>query len=465
MKKRIISKSLAVIMLIAGLGGCSIGGKQTSSGQYETSIVVGNWPTSQKTAQLEAKNAMKDNYMKKYPNIEIIPDTWSYDVNTFLPKATSNQLPTTYPTFFTEVKKIAEAGYAADVTEKMKEYGYTDSIGDDIKSLVSYDGKMYAVPTDAYVMGLYVNMNLFKEAGLVNDDGTPIIPQTYDEMMETAKTIKEKTGKAGFAIPTMKNYGGWQFMNLAWSYGVNFMEEIDGKWTATFNSPECIEALKYLRDLKWEHNAMPENALIDLDELIKLYSTDQVAMVFEDPGYFNKQIVSTYKMDKAAVAMGSVPAGPGGRFALLGGSVTMISPAATEEQIDACFKWYDEVGFSPNADVDTAVKNKENQCRIDSEEGYIVGPIVYELFPDSEVSKKCREVVDKYTNVDMKFFAEYTDFDRVTVRQEESQNCQELYRILDSCIQKVLTDKDADVAAVVEQAANDFQTNYLDKIN
>ena len=170
-------------------------------------------------------------------------------------------------------------------------------------------------------------------------------------------------------------------------------------------------------------------------------------------------------MDKAAVAMGSVPAGPGGRFALLGGSVTMISPAATEEQIDACFKWYDEVGFSPNADVDTAVKNKENQCRIDSEEGYIVGPIVYELFPDSEVSKKCREVVDKYTNVDMKFFAEYTDFDRVTVRQEESQNCQELYRILDSCIQKVLTDKDADVAAVVEQAANDFQTNYLDKIN
>ena len=44
-------------------------------------------------------------------------------------------------------------------------------------------------------------------------------------------------------------------------------------------------------------------------------------------------------------------------------------------------------------------------------------------------------------------------------------NSQELYKILDACIQSVLTDKNADPAELIKNANSDFQKNYLDKIN
>ncbi|MCR4718947.1 MAG: hypothetical protein K5768_04890 [Firmicutes bacterium] len=42
---------------------------------------------------------------------------------------------------------------------------------------------------------------------------------------------------------------------------------------------------------------------------------------------------------------------------------------------------------------------------------------------------------------------------------------QELYGLLDSCIQEVLTNKDADCKAVIKKAAEDYQSNFLDYEN
>ena len=77
--------------------------------------------------------------------------------------------------------------------------------------------------------------------------------KTFEELIQTAKTIKEKTGQAGFAIPTSGTEGGWIFANLAWNFGVKFMDKVDGKWKATFNTPEAVEAFQYLSDLKWKY--------------------------------------------------------------------------------------------------------------------------------------------------------------------------------------------------------------------
>ncbi len=53
----------------------------------------------------------------------------------------------------------------------------------------------------------------------------------------------------------------------------------------------------------------------------------------------------------------------------------------------------------------------------------------------------------------------------VNFRPEEPICAQELYGILDGCIQEVLTNKDADCAALLEKANSDFQSNYLDNID
>ena len=47
--------------------------------------------------------------------------------------------------------------------------------------------------------------------------------------------------------------------------------------------------------------------------------------------------------------------------------------------------------------------------------------------------------------------------------QAEPPRCaQDLYALLDSCIQEVLNNKDADSKALIEKAAKDLQNNFLD---
>lgn len=459
MLKKRFAALVSVMVLLASVMGCT-SNKQNSDGKIQ--ISVGSWPTENLATDLELYNSYKEAFEEKYPNIEIIPDTYKYDVSTFLAKASAKQLPTTYDTYFTDVKKIVNAGYAADISEYMKEYGYTDALADNFLDIVSIDDKQYAIPTGAYYMGLIINLNLFQEAGLLNEDGTAQIPQTYEEMAKTASVIKEKTGKAGFGLPTINNQGGWHFMNIAWSFGTEFMKQENGKWIATFDSQACRDALQYVKDLKWKYNALPDNFLVDAEEITKLIATDQAAMMFAVPSSISTSAIQNYEMSRDTLSIGCMPAGPGERVSLVGGGVAMISPEATPEQIDACFKWYDFVGKGPKV-TDEQLQSIEKSAKTNAENGLLVGVPGAELWKDNSILEKKEEVSAKYRNINMDFYKEYKASEGLTLNPEEPQCCQELYKLMDSCMQKVLTDENADVAAIVKQAAEDFQKNYLDK--
>ena len=87
---------------------------------------------------------------------------------------------------------------------------------------------------------------------------------------------------------------------------------------------------------------------------------------------------------------------------------------------------------------------------------------------DTESVKYEREQNVKEANVNINHFRLYNEFVEncpAEIQAEEPVCCQELYGILDSCIQNVLNNKDADCAAVVKKANSDFQTNYLDNLD
>ena len=60
---------------------------------------------------------------------------------------------------------------------------------------IGYKDGSYGVPFDLHANLLHVNVDLFKKAGLVDENGKPILPTSVDEWFEQAKTMKEKTGK------------------------------------------------------------------------------------------------------------------------------------------------------------------------------------------------------------------------------------------------------------------------------
>ncbi len=112
----------------------------------------------------------------------------------------------------------------------------------------SYEGKVYAIPTQADNRLLYWNKKVFKEesANLTAAGLDPNrAPRTWSELLAYSKILTkfDKSGKlirAGF----MPNFGNaWLYM-YAFQNNANFLSP-DGR-TCTMNTPEAREALDYI---------------------------------------------------------------------------------------------------------------------------------------------------------------------------------------------------------------------------
>lgn len=465
MLKKLIATAVTTAVFAASLSGCA--GVMPTSGNAKPTddkivLTISNWPGNEAPEKKELYEKYKAEFEKKNPEIVIQGDPWAYDVNSYLPKAASGQLPTMYETFMTEPAKIVDAGYGRDVTEILKKVGYDKEINPRYLDLIQKDGKCWGIPYEGYVMGMVFNVNLFKEAGLIDENGVPVMPKTYDELAQTAVKIKEKTGKSGFYMPTVKNQGGWTFMNIAWSYGVNFMDQEDGKWVAKFDSPECVSALQYVKDLKWKYKVLPNDNLGGMDEFVQKFAVDQVAMGFGSPDQA-RAAINDYSMDRNNIAIGRVPAGPEAREAQIGGVVKMFSPTATDAQIEACIKWLEHIGFTPKVNDEIQATWTE-EYKIANGKGEIVGCQHIPVWINEERRKAQEEVRKPYENVDLNMFADYSITDDITYSPEEPMCTQDLYKILDSAVQAVITDENANVQEIIKNSANDFQINYLDRV-
>ena len=239
-------------MMLAAVAGCTptVTTDRDKNNQGQTIISVGNWH-SKEGASMDLITKQKAEFEEANPDIAIIPDTWAFNLDTFYSKAAAGQLPNVFYSNFTEIEKIIAGDYGADITEGLKRAGYENVYNPKVLDLISRNGKIYTYPTDTYSLGLAYNVALFEQAGLMNEDGTPKQPKTWDEVVEFGKKIKEATGKAGFIIPTMNNTGEWLFTPIAWSYGVEFVSgnKEDG-YTATFDCQEMYDALQFISDLK-----------------------------------------------------------------------------------------------------------------------------------------------------------------------------------------------------------------------
>lgn len=473
MKKKILKKiskitatALTVALVTVSFVGCGTGKEAEKDEQGRTIISVGNWPAKEGTAK-ENMEARKTRFEENNPDFVIQPDNWAFDLKTFYAKAAGGQLPILYQTHFTEISQIIAAGYSADITSELKKQNIYDKINKDVLELISNDGKVYAYPIGAYILGLAYNVEYFEKAGLMNPDGTPQQPKTWDELTQFAVKLKNATGKPGFVFPTSNNNGGWQFTQIAWSFGAEFMEKgSDGKWKAIFNSPEAAAALQWIKDLKWKYDVLPANTNIDHTELYKTFGVGDAAMVIgagDTPG----KLVS-YDMDVNKIGMMATPAGPKKHVTLMGGGIYAVSSKASEKQIEGALKWIG-TEYTPNLS-DEVKLNSEQTIQKRIQDGELV--TVKSMSPwnvDSEAVKYQYELIDKYANADPAHVKLYNDFvqnhEGCELRPEEPVCAQELYGILDSAIQAVLTDENADCAALLEKANSDFQKNYLDNLD
>lgn len=112
----------------------------------------------------------------------------------------------------------------------------------------SYNGKLYALPWDIHSIVWHINVDLFQQAGLVDEQGNPKLPQNRDEFMAAAKQMKEKTGKSFLAAQTNGDIGGhWAVESMIWQQGGElFTSDV---MTATIKTPEALNAVDFFGDL------------------------------------------------------------------------------------------------------------------------------------------------------------------------------------------------------------------------
>lgn len=456
--KKLVSLAVASVLSVSMLAGC--GGSKDG----KVSISIGNSPVE---GQAGYENYMSkiESFSEAHPEWDVDVSTYVYSTDNFMAKAAAKQLPTSWVSPLTEIQSISNAGYCADVSENLKKAGLYDVIDESVLEIISGDnGEVWGIPTGFYAQGLHINKKLFKQAGLVNEDGTVKVPQTYDEIAEFSKIIKEKTGAAGLVLPTTDNYGGWHFINVAWSYGTEFMKQNDdGTWTATFDSDEFKSAVEWLYDLKWESDGLPEGVAVGPDEMFKLFATDQAAMIIAGPPC--SDFVTKYDMAIEDIACVSLPACPEGRYAQTGGGVIMFDANATEEQIDAAIAWEMEYHGANIEITDEALQAKEDDLIVAQERGSIILPQdAMPMYKNRVGEDKLAELRQKYTNVDIKDYEDYFDFSKVTLRAEEPVCCQQLYAVMDKAIQEVLSNKDVNIDELIKTSVSDFQNNNLDNL-
>ncbi len=193
--------------------------------------------------ETEMKNYQKiiKMFEEKYPTVEV-----KYEVIT---QMFHENILASYGAGVAPDVFYLDSSWAPIFIEKGALYPVSDLLGKDFLDqfydflLVPFkgsDGKIYGVPKDWSMLMLFYNKKLFEQAGLTKP------PETWDELLEYAKIITEKTGVPGLAI----YLGGFnRYMPVALSNGAPkpwFDSPDDASW---FDDPVVKETMAWYINL------------------------------------------------------------------------------------------------------------------------------------------------------------------------------------------------------------------------
>ncbi|HOJ93129.1 MAG TPA: extracellular solute-binding protein [Dictyoglomaceae bacterium] len=451
-----MGKKIAILLLFVGM--LFLVGNNPVLAQKKVVLKLGMWPEPTLKSDIEMFEKWKKEFEKKYPNVQVVPATYKYATDTFVPLAESGNLPTIFETWFTEPQKLIDGKFVRDITVELRRKGWDKLMNPSVKQILSKGVRIYGVPRDAYALGMYVNVELFEKAGLVNPDGTPKYPKTWDELAKTAKTIKDKTGRAGLCLLAKDNAGGWHFSQIAWNFGAKLQVQKSGKWYANLNSPEVVTAMNFIKDLKWKYDVLTDDPTSeDWGSGFEAIATGRAAMYLGAQDAVN-QPTQVYGMPLDKLAIVPVPAGPKGHhYSLMGGTPYMFNAKATSDEVMAALNFLEIMGKAPVVTPESLAG-----MRADAENRVKNGIPVVPSFPawiDPAWLKAQDDVVKEYRNVDMAFYNDYYNWikQKGVLKSEEPYLTQDMYAELTKVLQAVVSNKNADVKKLLDTANSNFQ--------
>lgn len=138
--------------------------------------------------------------------------------------------------------KLVDLGGLTDLTELAQPY--VSDLHPGMLAACSKDGKIYCIPWDIGPTGTFYRRDVFEAAGLASDpESVSAQIATYDDLLATCNTIKEKTGLNCFSLNKANNEG-YLYNYMLSQQGLGYFN--DGN-ELTINSPENVATLEKLK--------------------------------------------------------------------------------------------------------------------------------------------------------------------------------------------------------------------------
>ena len=426
------------------------GPSASAAAQAPVTISVGVLRPGATQEAVDALNQQIKEFETKYPYITVQPEEYNWTAPTFTAALAAGTLPDVFTIPFTDGKGLIAQHQIVNIDSRVKALGYADKFNKNV--LVNGQdtaGAIWAVPIAAYGMSLTYNRTLFTQAGLNPDQP----PATWDEVRTAAKTIADKTGVAGYAEMATENTGGWQLTTLTYALGGR-METVgsDGKVTATLNNPATKAGLEKLKAMRWADKSMGSTFDYAWGTINQAFASGQVGM-FTGGSDLYTAMVQNNNLKPADYGVTTIPLEGSDAGVLGGGTLAAVNVITRDEQRDAAVKWIDFYYLQKLLTQDGALADAQALKANNQPVGVPALPIF-----DKATYDASQQWIKDFINVPTAQMTGFTSkiFDQPLVT-EPVAHTQELYAALDPVVQAVLTDKNADIDALLSKANQQVQ--------
>jgi multiple sugar transport system substrate-binding protein len=424
-----------VTMSAAACGGDDDTADKASGGPV--TLVINGLPPATEKANHDRFLANVAAFEKANPTIKIDAREGKMDPQTFPAKLAGGQLEDVFYVYFTDPASLIAKHQVSDVSKYLKDYPVTAEIKPDVLKVFQDDkGGTYGLPYKNYSMGLLYNRDVFTKAGL--DPNTP--PATWADVRADAKKIADLgNGYIGYGDYSKSNTGGWHFTTEIYSLGGDIATNDGGTWKAAFNSDKGKQVLQNLKDMRWTDNSMGQKQLLEWADLLQQMGSGKLGMYLATADNI-PTIVNQYKGNYKTYGLGSIPDTQG---TLGGGEGYMFKAGLSADKIQAGLKWLTFWFTSADKIADENKWSSENKLPVGLPE-----PAIY-----TGAAAEKQAVADKqYANVPQENYAPFVaNMAKIPVKFEPP-NAQQIYAVLDVAMQKVLTDKNANIDQLLSDA-------------
>jgi multiple sugar transport system substrate-binding protein len=238
---------------------------------------VSYWHTFTSQSEMDGLDKVTKAFKQKYPNVTV--NSENVPNSDFMAKFTlavqGGAKPETTMISSVRLPDMAAMGGLIDLSSRVAAWDQRQYLPPERFKDATIDGKIYGVPSFAFVNWMYYRADWFKDAGLAP-------PKSFDDFLSAAiKLTDPSKNRFGFG---MRGAGGGEgaLIEVIRSFGSPIVDE---KGQPAMDRQKATDAVRWYSELFTKHKAVPPSVTNDsFQQIMTGFTTGQTAMLWHHTG-------------------------------------------------------------------------------------------------------------------------------------------------------------------------------------